>query len=228
MKLKVIVPARKGSKRLLNKNILKLKNKPLIQYTIELADQVFDTDDIWVNSDCEEIEKICSDLKINFYKRPSTLGLDTTTSVEVLEDQLKIFKKNNITCDVIILLQPTSPFRSPELIKDCFNEFKKSGRKSLATFSPTLKKTGKISENKIFTPINYSPGQRTQDIDSRHFYENGSVYIVKKEAILKEKKIITDDVFPYIFSDAKLSLDIDTYEDFQLAQFYLNQKKNEE
>lgn len=91
MKYKVIIPARKGSKRLPGKNLKVLNNKPLIKYSIDYALNYFDKDDIWVNSDCEQILSFASNINVNIYKRPLILGGDTVSTVDVLKDHLFFF-----------------------------------------------------------------------------------------------------------------------------------------
>ena len=75
-----IIPARSGSKRLKNKNILKLGNKPLIQWSIEEAKKSKYITDIIVNSDDINIENLCKKQNISFIKRPTELAQDTSTS----------------------------------------------------------------------------------------------------------------------------------------------------
>lgn len=91
----------------------------------------FDKCDIWVNSDCTEILDFASRNKVSVYKRPASLADDYTATLDVLKDNLAYFKKNKITTDAIILLQPTSPLRQKDLLKECISVFEKSKRNSL-------------------------------------------------------------------------------------------------
>tara|TARA_B100000886_G_C20277394_1_gene429659 strand:- start:27 stop:713 length:687 start_codon:yes stop_codon:yes gene_type:complete len=220
MKFQIVIPARKNSKRLRGKNLKLLGGKPLIQYSIELVKNNF-KNLVWVNSDDEKILKLSNSLGVEYLKRPEELASDTTPTVDVLKFQLDYFKKNSIPCDAIILLQPTSPFRSLNLLNDCIKCFKESKNSSLATFSHLNKKIGKINNN-IFNPINYLPGQRSQDLDNFYF-ENGSIYITSINNI-KNSQIITDDVYPYITNNIKYAIDIDTMEDFRMAEHLINLK----
>lgn len=220
MKFQIVIPARKKSKRLRGKNLKLLGGKPLIQYSIELVKNNF-KNLVWVNSDDEKILKLSNSLGVEYLKRPEELASDTTPTVDVLKFQLDYFKKNSIPCDAIILLQPTSPFRSLNLLNDCIKCFKESKNSSLATFSHLNKKIGKINNN-IFNPINYLPGQRSQDLDNFYF-ENGSIYITSINNI-KNSQIITDDVYPYITNNIKYAIDIDTMEDFRMAEHLINLK----
>jgi CMP-N-acetylneuraminic acid synthetase len=224
MKYKVIIPARSNSKRLPGKNMKLLGGIPLIQYSIDFAKNNFNNDQIWVNSDCPIILEFAEKLGVNVMPRPQKLALDTTSTAEVLIDQIENFKKQNINCDAIILLQPTNPFRDNDLLRQAIEKFQNSGRNSLATFSISEKKIGTILNNK-FIPQNYTPGQRSQDI-SKLYYENGLLYISKSEVILNGK-IISEDVYPFICDSVESSVDIDNLEDFIYAESILKSRKYE-
>jgi len=118
-------------------------------------------------------------------------------------------------------LQPTNPFRDKNFVQNSIRIFENSERESLATFSKSEKKLGRIRNNN-FEPINYSPGQRSQDLNS-NYYENGLLYIIKTNSILKGE-IITRDVYPLICNNIEASVDIDTLEDFVFAETLLKIK----
>ena len=222
MKYKVIIPARSNSKRLPGKNMKLLGNKPLIQYSIDFALKNFSKDDIWVNSDDQEAIAFAKQKGIKNLVRPNDLATDYASIVDVLKFQVNYFQEQNIDCDAIILLQPTSPFREDDLLKVAIEKFKKSKRNSLATFSVSEKKLGKI-ENYFFKPTNYSPGQRSQDLE-RSYFENGLLYITKCDSILGGK-VVTDDVFPLVCDTLEASVDIDYLEHFVFAESLLKLKK---
>lgn len=222
MKYQIIIPARANSKRLPGKNMKLLSGKPLIQYSIESALEILEAINIWVNSDDLSVIKFAKSFGIQTLIRPDKLSSDFTTTAEVLEHHAShLIKKVN--CDAIILLQPTNPFRSINFVKEAIRIFQDSGRESLATFSSSNRKLGNIVNN-VFEPINYSFGQRSQDLDSS-YYENGLLYIAKTKAILRGE-ILTEDVYPLICDDLESSVDIDTIEDFLYAEAILNVKNN--
>ena len=223
LKYKIIIPARKNSKRLRGKNLKILDGKPLIQHSIDYAILNFKKSDIWVNSDDKNIIELSKSLKLNFLKRPNKLSSDTTPTVDVLKFHLEYFKKNNIHCDAIVLLQPTNPIRDKNLVRRAIKIFEKSKRSSLATFSKSTIKIGKIKNN-FFEEINYKFGQRSQDL--RNFFENGQLYI-SKNGNIGDGKIISDDVYPLITSNIGSYIDIDTMYDFLQAEYYFKNLQNE-
>ena len=220
MEFHVIIPARAKSKRLPGKNTRLLLGKPLIQYSIETALEILEASNIWVNSDDSSVLKIAKSFGVQTLVRSDKLSSDFTPTAEVLKDHITALIKS-IHCDAVILLQPTSPFRSINFIKEAIQIFKDSGRDSLATFSNSNRKLGEIVSSN-FIPSNYSFGQRSQDLNSLYF-ENGLLYITKVNAILRGE-ILTEDVYPLICNNLESSVDIDTLEDFLYAEAILKNK----
>ncbi len=221
----VLIPARGGSKRIPNKNITELCGLPLIAHSINYALKNFHCKKVFVSSDNERILKISKKYGASLIKRPYEISDDHTKTVDVLKHSLNFFKNNNIDCDAIILLQPTNPIRPADLIKKSIKLFEKNSRNSLASFTVLNKKYGTISNN-LFTPSNYKPGQRSQDIESQ-YYENGLIYITKAESILNNK-IITQDVYPHILNNIFATVDIDDPDDLLYAELVMKLKVNYE
>jgi N-acylneuraminate cytidylyltransferase len=223
MNYQIIIPARGGSKRFPGKNIAFLDNKPLIQHTLDYALINGYQNRIWVNTDDNKIVDFSKKEGVNISIRPDELGGDFVPTIDVLKHQLAFFRENNIPCDAFILLQATNPLRPINLLKDAVLKFESCKRESLATFSSLKKKFGSIKED-FFKPENYIPGQRSQDLE-KFFFENGLLYIVTVESILKGK-IITDDVYPMLVDDIEANIDIDEPTDMILAEFIIKNIKN--
>lgn len=202
-----------------------LEGKPLIQYSIDFALNSLPKDSIWVNSDNKEILDFSKKIGINTFVRPDELATDFSSTLDVIQHQVKYFQSNNVECDAIIILQPTNPLRSKDILQSAIDKFETSERNSLATFSASEKKLGKIVNNR-FKPTNYTPGQRSQDL-KKSYYENGLLYITKIESILKGD-IITKDVYPLICEDVESTVDIDYIEDFLFAETLLKIKNDKE
>lgn len=223
MKYKVIIPARGGSKRLPKKNIRILGGIPLFVHSINYANNhsLFDKNDIYVNTDDDEIEKIASKSNCRIFRRSKHLGSDTASTSEVIREQVEKMISDGLKFDAVILLQPTNPLRLDSMLIKAIELFEDSKRNSLSTFSRLNKKIG-IIKKKYFYPENYSFGQRSQD-QKQHFFENGLIYITKVNEILKGN-IISKDVFPYIIDHEFSLVDIDDHNDFLFAEFLINKK----
>lgn len=218
----IVIPARGGSKRFPKKNVVNFLGKPLIAHSIEFALKTFSKDKVWVNTDDLEISDIAKKYDINITYRPEHLGSDTASTVDVLIYQCNQFQNDSINCDAIILLQATNPIRPANMITESISLFEKHNRGSLASFSKLNKKYGKI-EGDYFRPKNYLPGQRMQDIAPEYF-ENGLIYITKTNELINGR-VISDDVFPFIFDGIESKVDIDEPEDLVFAE-YVCQKNN--
>jgi CMP-N-acetylneuraminic acid synthetase len=217
----VIIPARGGSKRFPKKNIHLLNGIPLIAHSILFALKSFDKTNIWVNTDDEEIALIAKNYGVNITIRPKELGSDNASTADVMFFQSTFFMDNNIPCDAMILLQATNPIRPQNLIHAAISEFETNNRNSLASFSSLNRKFGKINKS-FYTPTNYKPGQRMQDIEPDYF-ENGLIYITNIASIQK-KEIITSDVFPLLIDGEESLVDIDEPKDMLFAEFLLKNK----
>jgi CMP-N-acetylneuraminic acid synthetase len=218
MKTIVIIPARGGSKRLSNKNILSLGGIPLIAHSILYAqNNSAIIGEIYVSTDDAVIKRIALDYGAKVIDRPENLSGDLEPTVTSLKHVLK-----SIEADVenVILFQATNPLRPQTLLKVAFELYQKGNYDSLFTVSRNDQKLGKIAANK-FIPFNYTLGQRSQDLDPL-FFENGLLYIAKASLIL-QGTIISENAFPFEVNSIFANVDIDNEEDLEYAE-YLYQK----
>lgn len=218
MKNIVIIPARGGSKRLPNKNILSLGGIPLIAHSILYAQKNKDIiDEIYVSTDDDAIKKIAIQYGAKVIDRPENLSGDLEPTVSALKHVLEFIETN---VESVILLQATNPLRPQNLLKEAFEVYQKGNYDSLFTVSRNHRKFGKIVENK-FIPFNYEIGQRSQDLEPI-FFENGLIYITKASLIL-ENSIISKKAYPFEVNHIFAKVDIDTQDDLEYAE-YLYQK----
>ena len=119
MDVLVVIPARGGSKGIPYKNIKLLNGKPLIYYSIDIARQFTTDNNICVTTDDERIIEVVESygLKVPF-KRPDYLATDTCGSSEVIQHAWKFYADKGTHYDAVLLLQPTSPFRKVDFLKD--------------------------------------------------------------------------------------------------------------
>ncbi len=121
MKTLGIILARGGSKRLPGKNKKYLCGKPLIMYTINAAKKS-ELTDIVVSSDDKGILNICKEIEgITTIKRPLRLALDDTPSFTALKHAVLRMESESNKYDKVVLLQPTSPFRTATMINNCIH-----------------------------------------------------------------------------------------------------------
>ncbi|MBF8150985.1 acylneuraminate cytidylyltransferase family protein [Winogradskyella sp. F6397] len=222
MKTIAIIPARGGSKRLLNKNILPLGSMPLIGHSIKYAFEQPEIDAVYVSTDDENIKQVAIEHGASVIDRPSILSGDLEPTVSALQHVLKELNDNEI--ETVVLLQPTNPLRPKALFKEVFTEFKTKNHSSAFTVTRNHDKLGQILNN-TFVPYNYTPGQRSQDLEPL-YYENGLLYITAVNAI-RQGYIMTEDAFPFVVDHLFAKVDIDTQDDFDYAEFLLEKYKEE-
>lgn len=223
MKPLVIIPARAGSKGLPGKNIKELNGKPLIHYSIEVARSVFEDEQICVSTDGKEIKKVVEEtgLKVPFL-RPSYLASDTTGTREVLLHALEFFANLEEEIDTIVLLQPTSPLRNENHI-----------REALALYNSTIDMVVSVKEtdsNPYYVLFEENSngflekskkGNFTRRQDCPKVWElNGSIYIINVQSIKKLEISEFTKIIPYKMS-SYFSHDIDTIYDFKYIELLL-------
>ncbi|WP_268034980.1 acylneuraminate cytidylyltransferase family protein [Algoriphagus sp. PAP.12] len=228
MKPLVVIPARGGSKGVPRKNIKLLGKKPLIQYTIEAAREVFPDSVICVSTDDIEIKEVVESigLKVPFL-RSSELATDTSGTHEVLIDALDFYEKSGYCPDSLILLQPTSPFRTEFHIKEALALFDDTCD-MLVSVKETKSNPYYIlrEENENGWLVKSKEGDFIRRQDCPKVYElNGAIYIIQVNA-LKSKAIQDFEKVRKFEMDEWSSLDIDDLMDFAIAEYILSQKLN--
>mgnify|MGYP000241651818 CR=1 FL=1 len=201
----VLILARKNSRRLKNKNIKKLDNDPLILWTIKFAKKIKKNhNEILVSSDSSEIIKIAKHAGVMApWKRPNFLSKSKISSYKSAKHAINWYKTKISSFDTIILLQPTSPFRSLKSFNKMYKFFKDKKLNSIASFS---KITSLPSNSEKIVP-------------------NGNIYINKIENLYKYKNFINKETEVFILKNKKEKIDIDTKKDWLLAKKII--KKNE-
>lgn len=218
-----IIPARAGSKRILNKNKVLLNGEALIKYSIKYAQaNLPKTGRIIVSTDDLEIKQIAIDEGVEVIDRPIELAGDEVPTLAVLQQVLELI--DEISLDTVILLQPTNPLRTKDLLKRGLEKFRAGEYDSLMSVSRNYQKFGRLDGN-CFQPYNYTMGQRSQDLEPLYF-ENGLLYIFKKELLQKGESLGKHN-FALIENHPVARIDIDTYEDLEYAEFLLAKYKDE-
>ncbi|WP_338377966.1 acylneuraminate cytidylyltransferase family protein [uncultured Flavobacterium sp.] len=208
-----IIPARGGSKRLPKKNIKLLGEIPLIAHSILYAQKHDFINHVYVSTDNIEIKEIALEYGAKVIDRPEILSGDLVPTVSALKHVLETIDED---VENVVLLQATNPLRPIELLENAFQIFQEKKYESLFTVSQNHHKLGKINNNK-FQPFNYEIGQRSQDLEPL-YYENGLLYITKAKLILNDV-IISKNAYPYQINHIFATIDIDTQEDFEYAEY---------
>jgi CMP-N,N'-diacetyllegionaminic acid synthase len=221
MRILALIPARGGSKRLPGKNTLPLHGKPLIVWSIDAVRGVEDVCDVLVSTDDPAIARISTDAGGTVpWLRPAELATDAATSVDVALHALDWYERTAGAVDGLLLLQPTSPFRSRATVIRGIDLFREHGGRPVVSVSPAAVHPlwcFKVEGDRM-RPYIDSTGLtvRSQDLPPV-FALNGSVYLIAPETLRARRTFVTEDAVPLLVDSDEESLDIDTEADWRIA-----------
>lgn len=228
MKTLYIIPARGGSKGIPGKNIKPLAGKPLIAYSVEVAQQLAPDCDICVTTDDLEIIATVENMGIKVpFVRPAELATDHSGTYEVLLHALNHYEQQGISYDRIVLLQPTSPFRTVDDVNNC-----------LKLYAPDIDMVVSVKQASAnpyynafetdengFLHISKGEGNYTRRQDAPPVWEyNGAVYVINAQSLRK----MPLNKFPrrrMCEMSAEHSIDLDTPTDWLIAESILKSRE---
>ena len=221
-----IITARSGSKGLPNKNILPLDGKPLIAHTIIAAKESGMFDTVMVSTDSEEYAAIAREWGAEVpFLRSEENSSDKAGSWAVVREVLDEYKKRGEEFDTLTLLQPTSPLRNAEDIRNAYKLMEEKGAHSVVSVSEAL--VSPLSCY-IIPPdlcmgdlVNRANNTRRQDT---YHYVNGAIYTVRIDTFPEDNFIYDNTCYVYIMPEER-SVDIDTALDFMLVETVIKYNK---
>ncbi len=208
-----LVPIKRNSQRIPNKNFLEINSKPLFYWIINnLLNSKF-VDEIVINHDddftVQEVSKYFDSIK--FYKRPDELFGDDVSMNKIIESSL-----DECTHQTIIQVHTTSPLLKTNTIDEAI-KFHLSNKRDIFSVS-------KLQErlfDKDLKPLNHDINNLVQTQDLEPLYvENSALYIFTKKNFKRNNNRINEksDIFEISFPE---NIDIDNFEDFELARIFL-------
>jgi len=221
-----IIPARGGSKGILMKNIRTFGEKPLIAHTIDIAKKCKLFDKIVVSTDNKKIQKISESYGGTVpILRPKKFSSDTSSTFVVVKHMLNFLDKHeSYNPDMVIILQPTSPFRNVKMIKNSVNLLKNLPGSSVISVAK-VKEHPSISFSKkggYLKPIekNFEKFSNRQK-RSLLFHPTGAIYTFWTKNINRYKSIYGKKIIPLIVNEKEFNLDIDDPYDFFVGEMQL-------
>ncbi len=225
-KILAVIPARGGSKRLKNKNILPLLGKPMIAYTIESARASKLFDDILVSTDSEQIAKVARQCKADVpFLRDERLADDhTPVSLATVRAVQQMEEHTGHRYDTVIQLMPNCPCRSGGDISDAYKQFLKAGAKFQISVFPFgwMNPWWAMRVAKDGKPVRLFPQayqKRSQDLE-KLFCPTGAIWIADVAALKKEQTFYGKNYSVFIM-DWRHAVDIDDEDDFEMAKVVL-------
>jgi len=217
-----VIPARSGSRRIKNKSIARLGGFPLMYYTIREALKAKTLSRVIVSTDSQHYAEIAHNHGAEVpFLRPKEISGDCDTTL-VLKHCIEFLEKKGYHVDVVVTLQPTSPFRKAEDIDACVNKLLETGANSVVsvrTISEHPQWMFKLDGDRMvpFTDVDTAKlgGMIFQDLP-KLVIPNGAIYVTRRNVIMKEGRIYGRDCRAYVMPRDR-SIDIETKEDLIIA-----------
>jgi len=220
----VIIPARGGSKRIVNKNLYNLCGRPLIKYPIDAARNSELVDRVIVSTDSIDIAEIAKEIGAEVpFIRPNELALDNSPEWLVWRHALKFLSENeNVKVDGLVVIPPTAPLRNIQDINDCIDEYEKGAVDIVITVSNSHRNPyfNMITNDSrgycslVITPKdNISHRQDTPQV----FDITTVAYVACPEFVQRFNSLFEGKVRSVLIPTER-ALDIDTLFDFQVAE----------
>jgi len=225
MRILAIVPARCGSKGFPNKNIAKIKDKTLLELAINVGNDCDIVDDVYISTDCIEYENIAKKAGAkSLGLRSENLANDTAKSIDVVVD---LITKLDNKYDYLVLLQPTSPLRTPSDIQNMINLLENNKADACVSVvkidEPHPYKLKSIDDKGYVKPfLDDTTSEIPRQLLPEVYALNGSIYITKVKTILEDKTFLPKKTVPHIMYT---NINIDSEEDFIFLEAMLNKNK---
>ena len=222
MKILAVITARGGSKRLPGKNLALLGGRPLIVWSIDAAKGIAEVCDILVSTDDLAIADVARKAgALVPWLRPAELATDTATSENVCLHALDWYESKSGTVDGLLLLQPTSPFRSRQTVEQGIRLFQLHKRRSVISVSPAKSHPYwcvQIQDGRVRPFVNQvGLNLRSQELPPAYVL-NGALYLASPEMLRAKRSFCDNDTVPLVIDDPEEGLDIDTEWDWRMAE----------
>lgn len=225
-KVLVVIPARGGSKSIPDKNLVALGGKPLITYTIDVAQAVETVDRLIVSTDSERIADVARSYRAEVpFLRPAELAQDETPGINPLIHAVQWLQENEgYEADYLLCLQPTSPLCSKEDVEHAIDVAVRRGADAVVSVAPvqhhpyrmkTVDPEGRMND---FVPVADTAARR-QDLPPVYAL-NGAIYLIRHKVLVTRQTWQTDQTYAVVMPPER-SIDIDTYLDLMLAECLL-------
>lgn len=221
-----VVPARGGSKGVPRKNLRRLGGEPLIVHTIETARRCPSLGRVLVSTDDEEIAAVARrhGAEVPFL-RPAALATDTTPTVPVLQHAVRRVEQAGARVEVVVLLEPTSPWRTVQDVETCLGRLAATGAEAVITIT-------EVAHSPYFVMVELEPGGRMRPLiplerryerrqDAPRVYRiNGAVYAVRRDVLMEQGTVFPADTRTVVMPESR-SLPLDEERDFLVAEALL-------
>ena len=218
-----IIPARGGSKGIPGKNIKMFAGKPLLVHSIEAALKCSLVNRTVVSTDDDKIAEIAKAHGAQVIKRPDELATDTSLLIDAIRHAVREVEEEGEDVDIVIILEPTSPYRRTEDLEKCIHVLLENKADSVATFTNSHvspHRLWRVSEDVVEPFIEGAVPWLPRQKQPKAFELTGQIYGLGKKALFENENSISTlsgRIFPVI-TPRETALDIDTELDFMMAE----------
>lgn len=223
-----VIPARGGSKSIPGKNIRELGGKPLLAWSIEVAQRVKEIDRVIVSTDDARIREVALAHGAEVYTRPSHLATDDALVIDAIKDLYKTLLAEGESSEWMILLEPTCPLRTVEDIENCLRLIEQRGYDSVATFKDAElnpHRAWRMIEDQpevfISGAIPWLPRQKLP----KAYQLNGAVYVFRASLVAEQERALLVGRMGAVLMPRERSQDIDEKIDFMIVEALLGKSK---
>ena len=224
-----IITARGGSKRIPRKNIREFHGKPIIAYTIEAALTANCFDEVMVSTDDSEI----ADVAIRYgatvpFLRSQKTSDDFATTADVLFEVIEKYRDLKKYFDYMCCLYPAAPFIKPDNLSVALKKLKENENLDavlpIVRFSFPVQRALFLKNDKVSFANQESSIARSQDLEPM-YHDAGQFYFLKTALFMEKKTLITSNTAGIILPESQVQ-DIDTIEDWHLAEIKYQDRKS--
>lgn len=219
-----LTPARGGSKSVPYKNLHPLGGKPLLAWPVECARQTPEIDRVIVSTDDERIAAAATGLGAEVYRRPADLASDTALVADTIRHLWQTLRAEGETAQILVLLEATSPLRTPELVGRCLRRLVSENLDSVATFNDAAINPERTWRLQGHTPVPFIPGAvpwKPRQQLTPAYQLNGAVYAFYPDRLPPGVPNILFGKMGAEVVPSESVIDIDTLQDFEVANALL-------
>ena len=228
MRVYAFIFARGGSKGIKNKNLIKVKGKPLLTYSLSLAKKIRKIEKIFVSTDDKRISNLAKKYGAHIIKRPKKLASDKSNELESWKHAVRFLSEKKDKFDIFLSLPCTAPLRNKTDILNSLKKFSKSNVDMVVNITDANKNPYfnmvKVNKKNELNIINKNSKNffRRQDVP-KVFNLTTVAYATSPKYILNTKNLFNGKIIGN-YVPIERSIDIDSKFDLKLAKFLIEKK----
>ena len=228
MNILCVIPVRGGSKGVPRKNVRRVAGRPLVVWTIEQALAARPPLDVLVSTDDAEIAEVARAAGADVpFLRPAELARDETPTEPVIRHAIAARTAQGRRPDAVMLLQATSPVRQPGTLDRAVEQFTASGVDSMVGVVPVAPFLWELSDPpRAAYPVDARPRRQDMTPTDKRYRETGSLYLTRTEIYERLDNRLGGSIGLFVMAEEE-GVDIDTFQDLELAERYLERQARE-